>query len=194
MRKDYDEVFAAMSTYPRESQDRLLEALKVADSGEISQEEVEGSAIVWMAVPWSLIQEQPEDAAKWYAYQFSRMVMFGADRGEAGGKVLFTIAGLARDERELWEIPEVRKFCWRVFAHYPPCLFAMIDEDHPSLVVDRPNDEDRLSEIPGRLFFTSVIFGDEVWERQADQSIRYYTEAARALLGVMMAQAAQRRQ
>lgn len=194
MKDDYREMFAAMSAAPKEMQNAMLRSLTLAEGDQITREEVQNNDIIWAAVPWSDIRDQPDAAAARQAATFRRMLGFGADNGPHGGKVLFTIAGLAADRRELWEVPEVRSFCLATFLLYPPALFALVDEDNPGVVAIVPDDATRLAHIPGRLFFASLAFGDRLWERHHDGELRYFAELAREVLQSMMRAAAEGRQ
>jgi hypothetical protein len=182
VKDDYKELFAAMSAYPRRMQDKMLKALTLTEATQITQEEVEDADIIWVAVPWSDIKQDPRAAALRQAATFRRMLEFGAATGPFGGKVLFTVAGLASDPRQLWEVEEVREFVSHTFCLYPPCLLTMVNEDHPALVQMQPDEATRLSDVTGRLFFASLMFSQTLWRRHDDGELRYFSDAARLLL------------
>ena len=190
MKDDYKELFAALSAFPRDRQDKMLKSLSLAEGDQMTEKEVRDNDVIWAAVPWSDIRDHPQAAAIRQAEYFRRMMAYGAAQGDNGGKVVFTVAGLASDPRELWEIPEIQRFCFDVYGLYPAMLLTMVNEDAPGLRAICPDDGERLSCIPGRLFFASLAFSGRLWHRQGD-GIQYDAATARALLITMIELAAE---
>ena len=188
MLKDYDEVFRQLSMLSREEQDAFLSAAKFVATGDV--EDVGEVAVVWVSVPWSLIKADPMGTALEYAEHFRELLSAGAGGGMFGGKATFSIAGLAGDPREVWELDQVRAFCRHLFSFYPPMLFALADEDHPELCEIFPDDVTRYSAMPGRLFFTSLTApAGSCWYRDGE-GFGYYKDTAQSLRDAMVSFAA----